>query len=127
MESEPPSLAGRRVLVVEDDMLLLMCLSDTLSDLGCHVAGSASTVAQALRVAESAPLDLAILDVNVAGETVYPVADVLSRRGIPYMFLTGYEPHSVNSRYRDRPLRRKPIDVPDLAQVLSGLLNDKTG
>jgi CheY-like chemotaxis protein len=83
-------LAGRRVLVVEDEPIVGMLLEDMLLDLGVEVVGPAATLAEALALAEREDLAAALLDVNLGGERSYPVADALARRGVPFLFLTGY-------------------------------------
>lgn len=92
------SLAGTRVFIVEDEVLLLYTLEDMLEDLGCTVAGSASRLAQAVAQAGKLAFDVAILDVNIAGERVDPVADLLAARGVRFFFATGYDRSSLPSR-----------------------------
>jgi len=114
-------MAAPEVLVVEDEGLIALLLDDMLEDLGFHVAYSAATVAQALAWLErgGAP-DAALLDVNLAGEKVYPVADALVARGVPFAFSTGYG-DAQDPRFGQAPLLGKPI-VPDrLAAVLHSL------
>lgn len=79
------SLAGTRVLIVEDEMMVAMVLEDLLTELGCIVV-KAGRVMKAVRFVASTEIDAAILDVNVAGESVYPVAHELQERGIPFIF-----------------------------------------
>ena len=107
-----------RMLVVEDEGLVAMLIEDMLDDLGCEVACSAASVAQAMKwLDEGGDADAALLDVNVAGETVWPVADALVDRGKPFAFTTGYgrldEP-----RFADAPLLGKPIKGEQLEPVL---------
>ena len=85
-----PELAGKRVLVVEDEMLIALQLEDMLADAGCIVVGPFARVADALAVAKAEIVDLALLDVNIAGEKSFPVAHVLEKRGVPFLFVTGY-------------------------------------
>ena len=84
-------LAGLRAFVVEDEALVLLTLEDMLADLGCQVVVSAQHVEHALRLAPDAAVDIALLDVNVGGVRIDPVAQVLATRGIPIVFVTGYE------------------------------------
>ena len=102
------ALAGLRILVVEDEPLVSMLIEDLLLDMGCVVIGPASTVAQALALAEQR-LDAALLDVNLGAEQVYPVADALAAADVPFAFITGYGRHGLVGAHRDRPTIRKPF------------------
>ena len=115
------SLAGRRILIVEDEMIVAMMLEDMLTELRCEVV-KAARVAKALDLAATAQLDGAILDVNVAGEPVYPVAQELQKRGIPFIFSTGYGASGLASDYRDCPTLSKPFQEEDLAPALVGAI-----
>jgi CheY-like chemotaxis protein len=88
-------LAGVRAFVVEDEALLLMTLEDMLADLGCQVVASARQVDDALQLARDVAIDVALLDVNLAGVRIDPVATLLAERGIPIVFVTGYEAASL--------------------------------
>jgi CheY-like chemotaxis protein len=114
---EQDMLQGKRVLIIEDDPLLLMSLEDMLAELGCTVAGSAMALAPAVALARELSVDLAVLDVNLAGELVTPAAEVLVSRGIPFVFATGYDLGIVPT-LQDRPLLRKPYTRSQLAEVL---------
>lgn len=83
-------LGGKRVLVVEDEMLLALDLEEGLREAGCEVVGPAGSLRAAMRLAENSEIDAAILDVNLAGERVFPVAQILAERGIPFVFATAY-------------------------------------
>lgn len=85
-----PWLAGKRILVVEDEALIAVMVEDMLIELGSEVVGPAATIQAALALAEKEALDAAILDVNVRGERIDPVAEALFARGIPVLFATGY-------------------------------------
>jgi len=110
-----------RILVVEDEMLVAMNIEDMLLDLGHEVAGIASRLAPALALAGEASIDAAMLDVNLAGESSFPVADLLAERGIPFVFATGYGPQGIEERHRGRPLLQKPFRASDLGPVLAAL------
>ena len=114
--------AARKILLVEDEYLIRMLLEDMLSDLGYTVAGAASTVAEAVELAKKETFDLAILDVNLDGEEVYPVAEVLTARKLPFVFVTGYGEASLPEAYRGRPALQKPFQSERLEQMLTGLL-----
>jgi DNA-binding response OmpR family regulator len=83
-------LSGLRVLVVEDELLISMLIEDVLGDNECTVVGPFNSVTNALDAARCEPLDLAVLDVNVAGTMVYPVAEILDERHVPFLLLSGY-------------------------------------
>ncbi|HWF78056.1 MAG TPA: response regulator [Caulobacteraceae bacterium] len=107
-----------RVLLVEDEGLVAMMLEDLIVDLGCEIAGSLGTVESALAWIEAGgAADVALLDVNLCGEPVYPVADALEARGVPFAFATGYgEGH--DPRFKDAPLLGKPIRQERLEALL---------
>ena len=109
-------LAGLRVLVVEDETLVAMLLEDMLGDMGCEVAATASRIAQAVELARDPGLafDVAILDVNVAGESITPVAQALSERPTPFVFATGYGESGVPEAFRGRPVLQKPFGMADV-------------
>ncbi|HWL95571.1 MAG TPA: response regulator [Phycisphaerae bacterium] len=115
-------LAGRRILVVEDEMLVLMNVEYLLADLGCESVAAAATVDQALQLIEAQVFDAAVVDVNLNGHESYPVADALAARGVPFAFSTGYSDAGMKDEYRDRPILRKPYQQGGLAQILASLL-----
>jgi CheY-like chemotaxis protein len=108
-----------RILVVEDEMLVAMNIEDMLLALGHEVAGLASRLQPALQLAQEGDFDLAMLDVNLAGETSFPVADILRQRGIPYLFATGYGIDGIEEGYRGAPVLQKPFRSRDLAGALA--------
>ena len=116
------SSATRRVLVVEDEYLIRMLLEDMLTDLGYGVAAAVGTVAEASQVAASGEFNAAILDVNLDGQEIYPVADILAKRGLPFVFVTGYGERSLPEPYRGRPALQKPFQAEQLKTTLAGLL-----
>jgi CheY-like chemotaxis protein len=109
----------KRVLIVEDEALVGMALEDALEFLGIDVAGVAGTVDEALLHVESDQFDGAILDVQLHGKTVLPVAELLERRGIPFVFATGYGKSGVPEKYRDAPVLQKPFMPAELKDVLT--------
>jgi CheY-like chemotaxis protein len=111
-------LSGLRVLVVEDEAAISLLLEDMLLDFGCEVIGPAARLAAALDTLAREKIDLAILDVNVAGEPIYPVAEALAERSIPFVFSTGYGSAGIRDAYRDRPVLQKPFAQNDLKQKL---------
>jgi CheY-like chemotaxis protein len=118
--------SGRRVLVIEDEMLVAMLLKDILADLGFTVVGSAARVEHALALIEATGvLDVAVLDINLNGQMSYPVADALVARRVPFLFATGYGRASVMHGYRSFPLVQKPFRLLELANALRKLLTPK--
>lgn len=119
MASSQP-LKGLRLLVVEDEALVAMLVEDMLTDLGCIVVGIAGTVAKGICLARSAELvlDGAVLDVNIGGEKVFPVAEALAARGVPFIFATGYGAAGVEARYADERVIAKPFQLRTLEQAL---------
>ena len=93
-------------------------LEDMLSDLGCAVIGPAARVHQALDLLNGQRVDAAVLDLNVAGELVYPVAEALTRRGVPFIFATGYGASGLTEPYRSRPVLQKPFLLTQLRKAM---------
>lgn len=110
-----------RVLVVEDEMLVAMNIEDMLEDIGHKVAGLASRLDAALSLAQEGSFDIAMLDVNLAGDLSFPIADILEARGIPYLFATGYGRQGVKDEYGSVPVLQKPFRARDLAEAISAL------
>ena len=111
-------LRGKRVLIVEDEMLVAMNLEDTLVDLGLEVAGTAMHLKSAMELARSCEVDVAVLDINLHGGRSYPVADILIRRRIPFIFATGYGHPEGEQTYSGVPVLTKPYRPSDLAEAL---------
>lgn len=115
----PPELAGKRVLVVEDEMLIALLVEDMLVDAGCILIGPFARVSDALAAAKTEVIDLALLDVNVAGEKVFPVAHALEERGVPFLFLTGYGESAMLQVRPDWEAVAKPFFPDKLAERLA--------
>ena len=115
-------MAGTRVFIVEDEALILFNLQDMLEELGCVVVASAARIHDALVKAGSLSFDAAILDINVGGERIDPVADLLANRGIPFFFLTGYGRQSMPAAHRQRVAVSKPYQAADLQAALGTAL-----
>ena len=114
------ALAGRSILVVEDEMMVLMNIEMALSIEGC-IPMSAGTVETALALLEDNSFDAAMLDVNLHGEKSYPIADALAVLGVPFLFSTGYDETEGRSRFVGTPVLRKPYLPGNLVTALSGL------
>lgn len=111
-----------RILVVEDEYLIRMLLEDMLADLGYDIAGAVGTLAEGCDLAEKAEIDGAILDVNLDGKEIYPVADILAKRGLPFIFVSGYGEGSLAEPYRDRPSLQKPFQADQLKTAMEKLV-----
>ncbi|MFL5256644.1 MAG: response regulator [Rhodopila sp.] len=109
---------GLRVLVVEDTLLVADLIVDELQEIGCHVIGPAARVEQGLALARAEALDGALLDVNLAGEPCFPIAEALSVRGVPFAFLTGYGDASLPPPFRERPRLSEPFEMKDLVTLV---------
>ena len=121
--SDNSNLNGLKVLVVEDEMLVSMLVEDMLADLGCQVVGPAAELDEALSLAESADIDLALLDVNLGGKPIFPVADRLKARGVPFAFASGYGEAGLSEDHRGAAVLQKPFREADLAKALRGLVS----
>jgi CheY-like chemotaxis protein len=111
-----------RILVVEDEYLIRMLLEDMLADLGHTVAAAVGTIAEAKDLATTGQFDCAVLDVNLDGQEIFPVADILIKRGMPFVFVTGYGESSLPEAYRGRPALQKPFQAERLEQTLANML-----
>ena len=109
-DAAPAPQPARRVMVVEDEALVALVLADQLTDIGLSVAGPYSSVAEAKAAVVAQEFDAAILDINLRGELVYPVAEALSSRGIPFVFVTGYGRDSIDRQFAHVPVFEKPIE-----------------
>ena len=117
--------SGRRVLLVEDEMLAVWLLEEMLADLGCAVVGPAASVNQALAMIDAEAIDVAVLDVNLNGQMSYPIADALATRGVPFVFSTGYDKDTLLDGYRIFPVLQKPFHRSELSDALAKLLTPK--
>ena len=113
----------KRILVVEDELMIRMLLEDMLGELGYTVAAEAARIEEALEAAKNADFDIAILDVNLNGQPISPVADALVARGMPFVFATGYGERGLPEPYRDRPTLKKPFQMDGLKQMLQTALD----
>ena len=115
-------LRNKRVLVVEDEALIAMLAEEMLVELGCVHHATAPTLGRAMPLVEAGGFDLALLDVNVARERVFPVADALIARSIPFAFASGYGEEGVPAAYSTHPLIGKPYSALDLERALTAAL-----
>jgi CheY-like chemotaxis protein len=118
-----PAIKAKRILVVEDELMIRMLLEDMLTELGYTITVAATRLDEALDAARNADFDIAILDVNINGEPISPVADALAARRMPFVFATGYGEQGLPDIYRDRPTLKKPFQLDSLKIVLRSALD----
>lgn len=111
-------LTGLRAMVVEDEGPVALLVEDMLMELGCEVVASAAEVERACALARTATIDVALLDLNLAGKSALPVAHVLRERGIPFVFSTGYGVTELAAEFRSQPTLAKPFRIDDLERAL---------
>jgi CheY-like chemotaxis protein len=119
MQIDTTPLRGLKVFVVEDESLVAMQLEDMLLDFGCDLVGIAMRVGRAMEMLATAEtLDLAILDVNIGGDKVYPVAEALRTRGVPIIFATGYGRAGVEPDWQSYEILQKPYTAQEVAEKI---------
>jgi len=122
------TFAGRRVLVVEDEFLISLTTVDFLEGLGCEVVGPAARLAVAFELAQSESLDAAVLDINIAGDMVWLVAEVLRRRGVPFIFLSAHPRLSeIPISFAAVPRLEKPLEQDRLLRQLGAIWDASSG
>ncbi|MFW2391306.1 MAG: response regulator [Alphaproteobacteria bacterium] len=119
---QTPDLTDLQILVVEDEAPIALQLEDMLTELGAAVVGPASRVRQALQLLQEQTVDAAVLDLNIAGELVYPVAEALETKGLPYIFATGYGVSGLAEPYRSRTVLQKPFSRRELLRAIREVL-----
>jgi CheY-like chemotaxis protein len=115
-------LSGLRVLVVEDEGSVALLIEDMLEDLGCEITASAARLAEACRLAATTDVDLAVLDINLNGEDAFPVAEILAKREIPFVFSTGYGPSGLPREFTGHAVISKPFSMKELQQAIASTL-----
>jgi CheY-like chemotaxis protein len=113
--------AGKRVLIVEDELMIRMLLEGMLTDLGHSVAAEAGGLDEAISLAKQAEFDLAVLDVNLNGIPVTPVVEILIARGVPFIFASGYGQRGLPEAYRTAPILQKPFQVDALQEAIQAV------
>lgn len=124
MIDPPPAgrLDGLRILLVEDEFLVSLALEEDLRSLGARLVGPCNDLISALSAAQTERFEVAVLDVNLGGTMVYPLADDLVRRGVPFLFLSGYSAADMPARFADIPRIAKPADTTRLVAAIRALL-----
>lgn len=108
-----------RVLLVEDEYFVAMEVVKALGDEGIATVGPARSVEEALRIIENGPIDAAILDINLRNQPVYPLAEQLEARNVPFVFATGYGEQAIPQRFRHVPRFEKPLDLEQLVKAVT--------
>jgi CheY-like chemotaxis protein len=121
--TRPP---GGSVFLVEDEVMIRMMVADMLEELGYSVAAETGEINEAIRLAQCTEFDLAILDVNVNGRVISPVAELIKARNRPFIFATGYGSSGLPEEYRDRPAIQKPFQIETLARMIENTLKSAT-
>src|SRR5881394_3357449 len=121
--TRPP---GGSVFLVEDEVMIRMMVADMLEELGYKIAAEAGDITEAMRLAQATEFDIAILDVNVNGKVISPVADVIKAKGCPFIFATGYGSSGLPEQYRDRPALQKPFQIETLGRMIDVALKRAT-
>lgn len=121
-----PALSGRRILVVEDEYFLADDISRALRSAGAEIAGPVGELDDAFPILNGGGiLDGAVLDVNIRSDMVFPVAQELRARQVPFVFTTGYDKVSIAPQFHDVMLWEKPIDIAAMIRGLAGLIEDR--
>ena len=116
-------LSGLRALVVEDEGSVALLIEEMLLDLGCEIAASVARLTDACRIAGTATFDFAVLDVNLGGKSVLPVAQILRDRRIPFVFSTGYGADGLPEEFGGRPVLSKPFALEEFRRVICAALH----
>jgi DNA-binding response OmpR family regulator len=122
--TRPP---GGSVFLVEDEVMIRMMVADMLEELGFSVAAEAGEINEAMKLAQTATFDIAILDVNVNGKVISPVAELIKSRNLPFIFATGYGSSGLPEEYRDRPALQKPFQLETLSKMIDSALQSPAG
>ncbi|MBI3702134.1 MAG: response regulator [Afipia sp.] len=125
MSASVQSASRRSVFLVEDEVMIRMMVADMLADLGYSVAAEAGDIDEAVRLAQATQFDIAILDVNVNGKVITPVAEAVTMRGRPFLFATGYGSDGLPEKFRDVPTLQKPFQMETLQRALDAAFTDE--
>jgi CheY-like chemotaxis protein len=117
--------ARLRVLLVEDESMVALLLENMLAELGHEVVGPVARLDEAVEMAQGQALDVALLDINLSGKEIYPVAEALAAREIPFVFVTGYGRRALRAPYCERPILQKPFRRDDLRELFLAVCRAK--
>lgn len=115
-----------KVMLVEDEDLVAMLAEDMIEALGHTMCASAATLSEGVRLAEQADIELAMLDVNLRGLLSFPIADILTARGVPFFFASGYTAQAIEPRFAGVPRLQKPFTLDELKNMLNATLTRRT-
>jgi CheY-like chemotaxis protein len=111
--------------LVDDEALLRMMTAEMLEELGHRVVAEAGTISAAEPLARDAQFDLAVLDINVGGNNIAPIAQIIANRGLPFIFCSGYGSEGRPQSFQDRPALRKPFLIESLAAMIEKVLGNR--
>lgn len=119
------ALRGRTILIVEDESLIALLLTDALEEAGASIAGPCYTLMECMKAAKAQGIDAAVLDVDLAGQDVFPAAEELRKRNIPFIFHTAHaDRQELHARFGEVPVCRKPTRMEDLVSVLARMTGE---
>jgi CheY-like chemotaxis protein len=121
-EDSKQGIDGRRVLVVEDSPVVAPYVHDLLTDLGCTVVGPAINMASARELAQEEQFDVAVVDLHIRGDKIFPILEMLEARGVPFIITSGYADWTMPDKWQDRPRLAKPYTIDDLQGALEELV-----
>jgi DNA-binding response OmpR family regulator len=119
-------MQGSSVFLVEDEALIRMMIAEMLDELGHRVVAEAGSIAVAEPLARTAMFDLGILDINVGGFNISPIAEIIDGRGLPFLFVSGYGSGGKPVLFRSKPVLRKPFLISDLENMINSALSDRS-
>jgi CheY-like chemotaxis protein len=117
-------MKGSLIFLVEDEALIRMMVAEMLEELGHRVIAEAGSILEAEPLARTSKFDLGIFDINVGGCNISPVAEIVSARGLPFIFVSGYGPEGRPASFKDKPVLRKPFLIEHLADMINSALNN---
>jgi CheY-like chemotaxis protein len=120
-------MPGASIFLVEDEALIRMMLAEMVEDLGHRVVAEAGNIKDGQALAGSAVFDLALLDINLAGRCISPVAEIIARRDLPFLFVSGYGPAGRPEQFSDRPVLQKPVLISKLGEAIDSMLSSAAG
>jgi CheY-like chemotaxis protein len=120
-------LSNRKVLIVEDEMMIAMLIEDMLEEFGCELVGPANSVPHALQLIGNESIEVAVLDLNLDGQDTYAIADALQQKNVPFIFATGYGSRGLRQEYADRRVLQKPFQQKELEMALAEALGASIG